>query len=63
MNKLHVESRSQSSFLMTSDRGDKGSHRIPIRFEDADDDPRQADSNPSEMEELVAEPEDLFEDE
>lgn len=48
---------------MTSDRGDKGSHRIPIRFEDADDDPRQADSNPSEMEELVAEPEDLFEDE
>lgn len=63
MNKLHVESRSQRSFLMTSDRGDKGSHRIPIRFEDADDDPRQADSNPSEMEELVAEPEDLFEDE
>lgn len=48
---------------MTSDRGDKGSHRIPIRFEDADDDPRQADSNPSEMEELVGEPEDLFEDE
>ena len=63
MNKLHVESRSQRSFLMTSDRGDKRSHRIPIRFEDADDDPRQADSNPSEMEELVAEPEDLFGDE
>lgn len=49
---------------MTSDRGNKGSHRIPIRFEDADDDPRQADSNPSEMEseDLVAEPEDLFAD-
>jgi molecular chaperone GrpE len=34
---------------MTSDRGDKGSHRIPIRFEDADDEPRRA-SKPSEME-------------
>lgn len=33
---------------MTSDRGDKGSHRIPIRFED-DDEPRRA-SKPSEME-------------
>ena len=28
---------------MTSDRGDKGSHRIPIRFEDADDEPRRED--------------------
>lgn len=47
---------------MTSDRGDKGSHRIPIRFEDADDEPRSADSNPSETEseDLVAEPENLF---
>ncbi len=47
---------------MKSDRGDKGSHRIPIRFEDADDEPRSADSNPSETEseDLVAEPEDFF---
>lgn len=47
---------------MTSDRGNKGSHRIPIRFEDADDEPRSADSNPSEAEseDLVPEPEDLF---
>ena len=47
---------------MTSDRGDKGSHRIPIRFEDSDDDPRSADSNPSEMEseDLVPDPENLF---
>ncbi len=35
---------------MTSDRGDKGSHRIPIRFRDADDEPRPADREPSEME-------------
>ena len=34
---------------MTSDRGDRGSHRIPIRFEDADDEPRRA-GEPSEME-------------
>src|SRR5262245_46974468 len=27
---------------MTSDRRDKGSHRIPIRFNDADDEPRSA---------------------
>ena len=40
-----------------TDRGDKGSHRIPIRFEDADDEPRSADSNPSETEDLVPEPE------
>ncbi|HEX5884984.1 MAG TPA: nucleotide exchange factor GrpE [Pyrinomonadaceae bacterium] len=47
---------------MKSDRGDKGSHRIPIRFEDADDEPRSADSNPSETEseDLVQEPENLF---
>lgn len=63
MNSLHVESRSQSTFLMTSDRGDKGSHRIPIRFEDADDEPRRAAGNPSETEEMVDEPEDLFGDE
>src|ERR1041384_6601470 len=41
---------------MTSDRGDKGSHRIPIRFEDADDEPRPA-SNPSEM---ASEEDDFF---
>ena len=47
---------------MTSDRGDKGSHRIPIRFEDADDEPRSADRNLSETEseEVLSEPEDLF---
>ena len=50
----------QKSFLMTSDRGDKGSHRIPIRFEDADDEPRSAAGNPSETEDLVPEPESLF---
>jgi molecular chaperone GrpE len=49
---------------MTSDRGDKGSHRIPIRFEDVDDEPRHADSNPSEMdEELLGGAEDLFAEE
>ena len=54
--------RGVKSFLMTSDRGDKGSHRIPIRFDDSDDDPRSADSNPSEMEseDLVPDPENLF---
>ena len=37
---------------MTSDRRDKGSHRIPIRFTDADDEGRSADSNPDEMDRL-----------
>lgn len=47
---------------MTSDRGDKGSHRIPIRFEDGDDEPRHAPGNASETEseDLVTEPEDMF---
>src|SRR3954451_4194920 len=47
---------------MTSDRGDKGSHRIPIRFEDADDEPRSAERTPSETEgeDLLSAPEDLF---
>ena len=44
---------------MTSDRGDKGSHRIPIRFEDADDEPRPA-SKPSELEDPLPDPEDFF---
>lgn len=35
---------------MTSDRRDKGSHRIPIRFTDADDDVDPAESAPSNME-------------
>src|ERR1044071_3300841 len=44
---------------MTSDRGDKGSHRIPIRFEDADDEPRPA-SKPSGMEDPLPDPDDFF---
>ena len=34
---------------MTSDRSDKRSHRIPIRFADADDESRSASSTPDEM--------------
>ncbi len=34
---------------MTSDRSDKGSHRIPIRFADAEDKTSSADSNPAGM--------------
>ena len=34
---------------MTSDRRDKGSHRIPIKFTDADDEIRSAESTPDEM--------------
>lgn len=34
---------------MTSDRRDKGSHRIPIKFTDADDDIRSAESAPEDM--------------
>ena len=37
------------SFLMTSDKRDKGSHRIPIRFTDADEEPGSADTTPDEM--------------
>ena len=44
---------------MTSDRHDKGSHRIPIRFNDADDD---VDSAPAdEGDEIDLDSEDLFE--
>jgi molecular chaperone GrpE len=47
---------------MTSDRRDKGSHRIPIRFSDADDDVDSAGTNPSdEVEEINLDSEDLFE--
>ena len=34
---------------MTSDRRDKGSHRIPIRFTDADDEAESAESTPADM--------------
>ena len=34
---------------MTSDRRDKGSHRIPIKFTDADEETRSAESKPDEM--------------
>jgi len=34
---------------MTSDRRDKGSHRIPIKFTDADEEIRSAESTPDEM--------------
>jgi molecular chaperone GrpE len=53
---------------MTSDRSDKRSHRIPIRFTDADDESSSASSTPDEMdtidpdneaEELSAEVNDL----
>ncbi len=34
---------------MTSDRRDKGSHRIPIRFTDADDEVESVESTPADM--------------
>ena len=34
---------------MTSNRGDKGSHRIPIRFSDADDEAESAETTPADM--------------
>jgi molecular chaperone GrpE len=34
---------------MTSDRRDKGSHRIPIKFTDADDEIRSIESQPDDM--------------
>lgn len=34
---------------MTSDRRDKGSHRIPIKFTDADDEIRSAETTPDDM--------------
>jgi molecular chaperone GrpE len=37
---------------MTSDRSDKRSHRIPIRFTDADDESSSASSTPDEMDRL-----------
>jgi molecular chaperone GrpE len=41
---------------MTSDRRDKGSHRIPIKFTDADDEIRSAESTPEDM--AIDDPED-----
>ena len=41
---------------MTSDRRDKGSHRIPIKFTDADDEIRSAESTPDDM--AIEDPED-----
>jgi molecular chaperone GrpE len=47
---------------MTSDKRDKGSHRIPIRFNDADDDVDSAGTDPSdEAVEINLDSEDLFE--
>jgi len=43
---------------MTSDRRDKGSHRIPIRFTDADEETRSAESKPDEMDTLDPDNED-----
>ena len=37
---------------MTSDRSDKRSHRIPIRFTDADDESSSASSTPDEMDRI-----------
>src|ERR1043165_412191 len=34
---------------MTSNKGDKGSHRIPIRFTDADDEAESAETTPADM--------------
>jgi molecular chaperone GrpE len=45
---------------MTSDRGDKGSHRIPIRFEDADDEPRPARQTSAKANPDFEEPDDFF---
>ena len=46
---------------MTSDRRDKSSHRIPIRFNDADDEVESSGIDPDEGEEINLESEDLFE--
>ncbi len=45
---------------MTSDRRDKGSQRIPIRFTDADDDVESSSADPDEVE-VTLDSEDLFE--
>ena len=44
---------------MTSDSRDKGSHRIPIRFTDADDEAESAETTPAEMESSDPDNEDL----
>jgi len=49
VNKRHANREDFRSFLMTSDRRDKGSQRIPIRFSDADDEPESAGSRPADV--------------
>jgi molecular chaperone GrpE len=44
---------------MTSDRGNKGSHRIPIRFTDADDEAESAETTPADMERSDPDNEDI----
>jgi molecular chaperone GrpE len=46
---------------MTSDKRDKGSHRIPIRFNDADDEVESSGIDPDDGEEINLDSEDLFE--
>ena len=46
---------------MTSDRRDKSSHRIPIRFNDADENLESSGIDPDEGEEINLDSEDLFE--
>jgi molecular chaperone GrpE len=44
---------------MTSDRGNKGSHRIPIRFTDADDEAESAETTPADMDRSDPDNEDM----
>ena len=44
---------------MTSDRRDRGSHRIPIRFTDADDEAESAESTPADMDRSDPDNEDM----
>lgn len=60
MNRLHVSDRELRSFLMTSDNRDKGSHRIPIRFDDAGDEVEPADGEPVDTPQVDAEEDEEF---
>src|ERR671939_522582 len=44
---------------MAPDKGDKGSHRIPIRFSDANDDVGPADNSPTDVDSLDPDVEEL----
>src|SRR5256885_26447 len=44
---------------MAPDKGDKGSHRIPIRFSDANDNVGPADTSPADVEPLDPDIEEL----